>query len=341
MIRYYRILLLGIILFSVNLSFSHWPTAQPSILELIQESEYICLVINTSLEKNTAEYKIIKNFKSILTGKIIFNNVKTPVFEKYRQGRVDSSNEVDSIFVSRNEEAILFLNKDLSLVKGALGKVITTNENKELLTSSIEELILFSKKTMTESQFIDYFVNNFENDNQYFHNSLIREITKIDLKKHVEKIKLLLNSKNKDVRSYVISLLGKAKVDTVIPQLIECMLNDPDVNVRYSAAIYTGTYNDARITPAYIEAFQDKDPGVRLMVVRSLINRKDKTLDIFEKALNDTSEMVIIEGIRGFDRYYHPDIISKLTLLTNHNSDKVRQQAKYSLERQDKMATGR
>ncbi|MDR1947494.1 MAG: HEAT repeat domain-containing protein [Desulfovibrio sp.] len=117
---------------------------------------------------------------------------------------------------------------------------------------------------------------------------LLRVLGKNDLPALQE----LLRDEDPDVRIFAADILGSTGSALAVASLCHALLNDPEVNVRYQAAVSLGQLAFAESAPCLNSALDDEE-WVQFSVIEALIKIKDaSSIGAMVKALGKSSELV-------------------------------------------------
>lgn len=117
---------------------------------------------------------------------------------------------------------------------------------------------------------------------------ILRHIGHQDIDSLVE----LLSSEDVDIRIFASDILGSTSSYLAINPLCNTLLSDPEVNVRYQAAVSLGELGRAEASPCLNKAFQDEE-WVQYAVVEALSKLRDESsTQALIKALPESSELV-------------------------------------------------
>ena len=117
---------------------------------------------------------------------------------------------------------------------------------------------------------------------------LLRELGKSDMPALQE----LLKDDDEDVRIFASDILGSTRSAVAVPSLCHALLNDPEVNVRYQAAVSLGTLAFPESAPCLNKALEDEE-WVQFSVIEALTKIKDSSsVSALAKALGKSSELV-------------------------------------------------
>ncbi len=101
-----------------------------------------------------------------------------------------------------------------------------------------------------------------------------------------------LRDADPDLRIFMADILGHSKSRKAVPLLCEALLKDPEVNVRYQAAMSLGTLGFPEAAEALHQAMQDEE-WVQFSAVEALVKiRDDSTINTFVKILPTCSPLV-------------------------------------------------
>ncbi|MDR1489219.1 MAG: HEAT repeat domain-containing protein [Desulfovibrio sp.] len=102
----------------------------------------------------------------------------------------------------------------------------------------------------------------------------------------------LLRDEDADVRIFASDILGSTGSALAVPALCHALLNDPEVNVRYQAAVSLGQLAFPEAAPCLNSALDDEE-WVQFSVIESLTKIKDaSSIGAMVKALGKSSELV-------------------------------------------------
>ncbi len=137
----------------------------------------------------------------------------------------------------------------------------------------------------------------------------------------------LLNDDDPDLRIFGSDILGSTGSALAVPLLSRALLMDPEVNVRYQAAISLGTLAFPEAADALNKALKDEE-WVRFAVIESLIKiRAESSVSALLMALDKSSELVaanIVEalGEMGYIKAA-PMLIKRLPKSTGPLANKI------------------
>ena len=118
---------------------------------------------------------------------------------------------------------------------------------------------------------------------------ILREIGREDLESIID----LLKSNNPDLRIFAADILGFGDSPLLIFPLCEALLKDPEVNVRYQAAVSLGELGKPEAADCLYQALEEDEEWVKFAVIEALKKiRDDSSLDVLAKALTNASELV-------------------------------------------------
>lgn len=125
---------------------------------------------------------------------------------------------------------------------------------------------------------------------------VLREVGKSD----VSTLTGLLEDKDPDIRIFVADILGSTGSAVAVPLLSNALLRDPEVNVRYQAAVSLGELAYPEAAEALNHALDD-DEWVKFAVIEALTKVKsESSVGAMLKALRSSSDLVaanIVEAI--------------------------------------------
>ena len=102
----------------------------------------------------------------------------------------------------------------------------------------------------------------------------------------------LLKDNDEDVRIFASDILGSTGSALAVPSLCHALLNDPEVNVRYQAAVSLGALAFPEAAPCLNKALEDEE-WVQFSVIEALTKVKDSSsVSALAKALGKSSELV-------------------------------------------------
>ncbi len=102
----------------------------------------------------------------------------------------------------------------------------------------------------------------------------------------------LLRHQDPDIRIFMSDILGHTKSRAAVGPLCEALLKDPEVNVRYQAAMSLGTLAFAEAVEPLHQAMKDEE-WVQFSVVEALTKiGADSTINTFVQSLNASSPLV-------------------------------------------------
>ncbi|MDR0827413.1 MAG: HEAT repeat domain-containing protein [Desulfovibrio sp.] len=105
-------------------------------------------------------------------------------------------------------------------------------------------------------------------------------------------IQELLRDDDPDVRIFASDILGSTNSALAVPALCHALLNDPEVNVRYQAAVSLGQLAFPEAAPCLNSALDDEE-WVQFSVIEALTKIKDaSSIGAMVKALGKSSELV-------------------------------------------------
>lgn len=108
----------------------------------------------------------------------------------------------------------------------------------------------------------------------------------------IPSIQSLLRDDDPDMRIFVADILGCTGSRQAVPLLCDALLKDPEVNVRYQAAMSLGTLAFPEAVDALRQAMHDEE-WVQFSVVEALTKiRADSTISALVQSLNSSSELV-------------------------------------------------
>ena len=117
---------------------------------------------------------------------------------------------------------------------------------------------------------------------------------------------VLLRDKDDDVRKFALDLIFDIRYCTYPDLLVEVLKNDPNANVRASAAKALGVLNYRAAIPQLIEALKD-DEWVCFAAIEALTDLKDEgSIDNITTLLNSPSEAIRFAAIEALGKFGSP-----------------------------------
>lgn len=102
----------------------------------------------------------------------------------------------------------------------------------------------------------------------------------------------LLHDSDPDMRIFASDILGSSNSVLAVPPLCGALLRDPEVNVRYQAAVSLGSLGFQEAAPSLNKGLEDEE-WVQFSVVEALIKlRAESSISALIKALDSSSELV-------------------------------------------------
>ncbi|NCD25519.1 MAG: HEAT repeat domain-containing protein [Deltaproteobacteria bacterium] len=109
---------------------------------------------------------------------------------------------------------------------------------------------------------------------------------------HLDLLLPLLKDEDPDVRIFMSDILGATDNVLAVSSLCEALLRDPEVNVRYQAAVSLGNLARPEAVKSLNQALDD-DEWVQFAVIEALMKiRDDSSINAFARALDRSSELV-------------------------------------------------
>lgn len=109
---------------------------------------------------------------------------------------------------------------------------------------------------------------------------------------HLELLLPLLKDEDPDIRIFMSDILGATDNFSAVAPLCEALLHDPEVNVRYQAAVSLGNLARPEAAKSLNQALDDDD-WVQFAVIEALMKiRDDSSINAFARALDRSSELV-------------------------------------------------
>lgn len=117
---------------------------------------------------------------------------------------------------------------------------------------------------------------------------MLREVGAED----IEPLFQLLHDADPDMRIFASDILGSSNSVLAVPPLCGALLRDPEVNVRYQAAVSLGNLAFPEAIPSLNKALEDEE-WVQFSVVEALIKlRAESSIAALAKALDTSSDLV-------------------------------------------------
>lgn len=117
---------------------------------------------------------------------------------------------------------------------------------------------------------------------------VLREIGADDF----DSLKQLLHDDDPDMRIFASDILGTSESILAVPSLCEALLRDPEVNVRYQAAVSLGTLAFPEAADCLNKAMMDEE-WVQFSVIEALTKiRAESSVNALVKALDSASDLV-------------------------------------------------
>lgn len=109
---------------------------------------------------------------------------------------------------------------------------------------------------------------------------------------HLELLLPLLKDDDADIRIFMADILGSASDVLAVRPLCDALLHDPEVNVRYQAAVSLGDLARPEAVRSLNQALGD-DEWVQFAVIEALMKIRDESsINAFVRALDKSSELV-------------------------------------------------
>lgn len=109
---------------------------------------------------------------------------------------------------------------------------------------------------------------------------------------HIDPLFHLLHDSDPDMRIFAADILGSSNSVLAVPPLCGALLRDPEVNVRYQAAVSLGNLGFQEAAPSLNKGLGDEE-WVQFSVVEALIKlRAESSISALVKALDSSSELV-------------------------------------------------
>ncbi|MDR2076447.1 MAG: HEAT repeat domain-containing protein [Desulfovibrio sp.] len=107
-----------------------------------------------------------------------------------------------------------------------------------------------------------------------------------------EALRVLLSDEDPDIRIFAADILGAMGTSLSVPPLCKALLHDPEVNVRYQAAVSLGVLAYPEAADALNKALQDEE-WVQFAVIESLIKIKaESSIRAMIQALQHSTDLV-------------------------------------------------
>lgn len=102
----------------------------------------------------------------------------------------------------------------------------------------------------------------------------------------------LLRDQDPDIRIFASDILGSTASILAVPHLCQALLEDPEVNVRYQAAVSLGNLAFSEAAHCLSQALKD-DEWVQFSVIEALLKiRSESSIDSLIKAMPNSSDLV-------------------------------------------------
>ena len=197
-------------------------------------------------------------------------------FEQVREGAYEAAN-------ARLEAAIPLLVKKLE----------------EIRSTGVQEAVDYALRKIGGKPVVDAVVPLLRSEDPPVRNiamDVLREVGRSD----VQSLAALLEDEDADIRIFVSDILGSTGSAVAVPLLAHALLKDPEVNVRYQAAVSLGELAYPEAADALNHALDD-DEWVKFAVIEALTKIKsESSVEAMIKALRGSSDLVasnIVEAI--------------------------------------------
>lgn len=111
-------------------------------------------------------------------------------------------------------------------------------------------------------------------------------------REHLDLLLPLLQDEDSDVRIFMSDILGSTDSFLAVPPLCQALLHDPEVNVRYQAAVSLGNLAHSEAAESLNQALGD-DEWVQFAVVEALMKiGDDSSIGVLAQALGRSSDLV-------------------------------------------------
>lgn len=109
---------------------------------------------------------------------------------------------------------------------------------------------------------------------------------------HMEGLIEMVQDDDADIRIFVADILGSTENSRAVKPLCDMLLKDPEVNVRYQAAVSLGSLGLKEAAPCLNQAMQDEE-WVQYSVIEALSKLKQSSsVDALVKAMDTSSDLV-------------------------------------------------
>lgn len=292
---------------------------QSSLLEKTRKSKLIILAKCIGTEPNNffvADYKIIEVWK----GDYFEKTIRIDYKKSYKKEFPPEPSPI------KDEQVVLFLKDDLTLLSGFEGKLNIGDNNVPLYMEAVKKFLKLD--TLADREKVLAIIKMMDDKNSHVKENMLRELHNVDNTTYALEIADLLKHKDVSVRQRAISALEHTQNKQVLENVIGA-LKDSDSKVRREAVtVLWRMGDDKRITSSLIEAFDDESPDVRSNVIFSLSmrNNKDATY-LYYKAMEDKDPLVRSAGINAFEWLNDPKATPKLLIALKDDNYKVRASA--------------
>ncbi len=117
---------------------------------------------------------------------------------------------------------------------------------------------------------------------------ILREIGNQDM----EALVALLRDEDTDIRIFIADILGETGDPLAVASLCKALLNDPEVNVRYQAAVSLGELAMTEAAKCLNKAMADEE-WVQFAVIEALVKIRDESsINALTKAMDDATDLV-------------------------------------------------
>lgn len=293
---FFLIVILFITSAFIQITDAHW---QSSLLEKTRKSKLIILAKCIGTEPNSffvADYKIIEVWK----GDYFEKTIRIDYKKSYKKEFPPEPSPI------KDEQVVLFLKDDLTLLPGLEGKLNIDDNNISLYRDAIKKFLIL--ESLDGEEKILAIIKLIDDKNKYIKQNMLFKLHDIDKKT----IAALEHNHNIRVLDSIIGVL-----------------KDPDPEVRRRAVnALRDMGDDERITRALIETFNDESADVRRDVIfaLSLRNSKDATY-LYYGAMEDKDPKVRRAGINAFERFVDLKAKPKILNALKDNSTIVRESA--------------
>jgi HEAT repeat protein len=174
------------------------------------------------------------------------------------------------------------------------------DDNAGARNSSIEALVRLNKKVTP------FLIEAFNTPNRDVRKFIIDVLGEYKDSRSLPLMLTALKDDDENVRATAIEHIGKVGESSVVDALIEIIESD-DIWTAYPAADALGRIGDKRAVPSLIRVLDNKTLRAPTIKALSLIAEPD-TLKHIIPFLEDTSKTIQEEALRGIERFYHKGV---------------------------------